>query len=292
MMKIQDVSELPQDEQLAYKKFIEALKESDIPTSSYVRMKLSAIENETLEQSKIGGVPFLKSLENIPVDVKNEKMILLAQINFSELPEGQSVFPTNKGILQFWISGHDEGYGMGIEALDDTENSKLIYIEDIETDLSYDEVKTYIDQFEYEDENIPLQGAYSISYSLDEQMLTPVDYRFNDLVIPIWNKVNPEFEIESLFDGYDELMEAIFETLLNEEPSHQLGGYPYFAQEDPREFEEELQVYDQLVLQIDSEEKDGIEISWGDAGMANVLMKSEDLKAMNFEHYIYTWDTL
>lgn len=291
MLNIQDVSDIPHDEQLAYKKFIDALKESDVPTQEYVRMSLSKLENETLEQSKIGGVPFLKSLDDIPVDIKEAPMMLLAQINLSELPEGQTVFPSNKGMLQFWISGNDEGYGMGIESLEDTKNSKLIFIEDVTTTLTLDEIQSHFSKFEFEETPIS-GGAFKISYSLGKQYLSPADYRFQEIAVPIWNEVNPDMEIESIFDGYDGAVEAIYETLLPEQPIHQLGGYPYFAQEDPREFEEELKVYNQLVLQIDSEEKDGIEIAWGDAGTANVLMKSEDLKAMNFEHYIYTWDTL
>lgn len=291
MLNIQDVSDIPEDEQLAYKKFIDALKESDVPTQEYVRMKLSKLENETLEQSKIGGVPFLKSLDDIPVDVKYAPMMLLAQINLSELPEGQSVFPVNKGILQFWVSGNDEGYGMGIESLKDIENSKLIFIEDVSTALTLDEIQSHFNQFEFEETPIS-GGAFKISYSLEKQMLTPVDYRFEEIAVPMWNEVNPDMEVESIYDGYEEVFEAIFETLAPEQPMHQLGGFPFFAQEDPREFEEELQVYDQLLLQIDTDDDEGVDIAWGDAGIGNILMKSEDLKAMKFDNYIFTWDTL
>ena len=56
-------------------------------------------------------------------------------------------------------------------------------------------------------------------------MLSPVDYRFEDITVPLWNEVNPGIEIESI---YDDAMEAI----------------------------------------------------------------SEDLNAMNFDKYIYTWNTL
>lgn len=291
LLNIQDVSDIPEDEQLAYKKFIDALKESDVPTQEYVRMKLSKLENETLEQSKIGGVPFLKSLDDIPVDVKYAPMMLLAQINLSELPEGQSVFPVNKGILQFWVSGNDEGYGMGIESLEDIENSKLIFIEDVSTALTLDEIQSHFNQFEFEETPIS-GGAFKISYSLEKQMLTPVDYRFEEIAVPMWNEVNPDMEVESIYDGYEEVFEAIFETLAPEQPMHQLGGFPFFAQEDPREFEEELQVYDQLLLQIDTDDDEGVDIAWGDAGIGNILMKSEDLKAMKFDNYIFTWDTL
>ncbi|MGV2875837.1 DUF1963 domain-containing protein [Macrococcus capreoli] len=180
----------------------------------------------------------------------------------------------------------------GIESLTDTENSKLVYIDDVMTNLTLSEIQTYVEQFEYEDEHLPVKGAYDVAFDLNEQLLSPVDYRFEDIAVPLWNKINPEFEIESIYDGYHELMEAVFETLIAEQPAHQLGGYPYFAQEDPREFEEELRVYEQLLLQIDSDEEDGVEIAWGDDGTANVLVKREDLKAMKIDDYIFTWDSL
>lgn len=74
--------------------------------------------------------------------------------------------------------------------------------------------------------------------------------------------------LECLTHGYDDAMKAIFETLLPEQPIHQ------------------------LVLQIDTDDDEGVEIAWHDDGISNILMKSEDLKVMNFDKYIYTWDTL
>lgn len=50
------------------------------------------------------------------------------------------------------------------------------------------------------------EGAFRIEYSLGQQMLSPVDYRFEDITVPLWNEVNPGMEIESI---YDDAMEAI-----------------------------------------------------------------------------------
>ncbi|UBH13530.1 YwqG family protein [Macrococcus armenti] len=292
MLNIQDVSDLPQDEQAAYKRFVEAIITRDLPKRAYIRMQLDPMEDETLEVSKIGGVPFLKSLEDIPVDAKNKKMVLIAQINLSELPEQQTLFQADKGLLQFWMSCHTDEYGLGLESFNDNSNTALTFIEDVTTSLTLSEIITFMDQFEYEAENVPLTGTYHVTYAMEEQYLTAVDYRFNDLILPIWNEVNPEFEVESLFDGYDDLMEKVFSTLLPEQPAHQLGGYPYFTQDDLRETEEEIRVYDELLLQIDSEYTDGINIDWGDGGTANVFVKHDDLKRMKFDDYFYNWDCL
>ncbi len=63
------------------------------------------MKEETLNQSKIGGMPFLKSFKDIPLDENNVPMVLLAQeFNLDNLPEQQELFPVKEGILQFWIS--------------------------------------------------------------------------------------------------------------------------------------------------------------------------------------------
>ncbi|WP_419744060.1 hypothetical protein ACN5ZK_06270 [Macrococcoides bohemicum] len=43
------------------------------------------------------------------------------------------------------------------------------------------------------------KGAFRIEYSLGQQMLSPVDYRFEDIAVPLWNEVNPGMEIESIY---------------------------------------------------------------------------------------------
>ncbi len=72
------------------------------------------MQEETLNQrDRFGGMPFLKSFKDIPLDENNVPMVLLAQINLDDLPEQQELFPVKEGILQFWISSEDQMYGMG-----------------------------------------------------------------------------------------------------------------------------------------------------------------------------------
>ena len=47
-----------------------------------------------------------------------------------------------------------------------------------------------------------------------------------------------------------------------------------------------MQLYDTLLLQIDSED----DIMWGDSGIANFFISEEDLKNKNFEDMLYNWD--
>ena len=62
-----------------------------------------------------------------------------------------------------------------------------------------------------------------------------------------------------------------------------LLGYPYFTQEAPPPLKE----YDTLLLQLDSDFKF---IMYGDVGVGNFFIKSQDLKDMKFDDVYYTWD--
>ncbi|WP_151505814.1 DUF1963 domain-containing protein, partial [Staphylococcus aureus] len=94
----------------------------------------------------------------------------------------------------------------------------------------------------------------------------------------------------TMFGGYDELMEPVCNTFTAKEPFNQLGGYPYFDQIDPRTNDQELKMYDRVLLQIDSTRDGNSSIIWGDLGIANILVKSTDLEAMKFDDYMYSWD--
>ena len=77
-------------------------------------------------------------------------------------------------------------------------------------------------------------------------------------------------------------------------PYHQLGGYPYFTQEDPRNGTayEDLDV---LLFQMDSDmrtrdEGGGDLVMWGDCGVANFFINREALKKRDFSRVCYNWD--
>ena len=74
-------------------------------------------------------------------------------------------------------------------------------------------------------------------------------------------------------------------------PFHQLGGYPYFTQNDPREENPEYKDFDTLLFQLDSDfsgKKDLV--LWGDSGIANFFINREALKRRDFSQVLYNWD--
>ncbi|UMT78958.1 DUF1963 domain-containing protein [Staphylococcus roterodami] len=289
MLNIQDVSHLSKKEQKAYNRFVESVENGNLPVLPCIEMNLKEMKEETLNQSKVGGIPFLKSFKDIPLDENKVPMILLAQINLSQLPEQQEIFPVKEGILQFWISSEDPMYGMSENLKENNINSRLVYIKEPITDLSFEEIQSHMKSRDSNNGNIPFSGAFSIEFKLTKQTITCADYKYDEDVLALWNKVNPSFKLKSMFGDYDELMEPVCNTFTAKEPYNQIGGYPYFDQRDPRTNDQELKMYDRVLLQIDSTRDGSSSIMWGDLGIANILVKSSDLEAMKFDDYMYSW---
>ncbi len=66
---------------------------------------------------------------------------------------------------------------------------------------------------------------------------------------------------------------------------HKIGGYAYFTQSDPRDYDEKLRS-DLPILQIDTDEN----IVIGDVGLIHFFLNKEDLKNKNFEKAYFQWD--
>lgn len=72
---------------------------------------------------------------------------------------------------------------------------------------------------------------------------------------------------------------------------HQLGGYPYFTQEDPRNGTE-YEDLDVLLFQLDTDggKEVGDLVMWGDSGVCNFFISREALKRRDFSRVCYNWD--
>lgn len=235
--------------------------------------------------SKFGGVGYFKEGSGIPVDSSGDQLRLLAQLNFTdirskiELPSELDDKLPKSGLLQIWVSTDDvAGCSMGtLETQCLQKDFKVIYYKDEELtnwatkeQLKEAEVPTQYD----EDELFPISGnkEYTLTYEI-------VDSENLDAIL--------ENDDE---DAYNKAYPI--------EIGHKTGGYPYFVQSDPRyqlyatyKEIEESEVYDFLLLQIDSEWKDGKDlILWGDSGCAQFLISSKELKELNFSNVLYNWD--
>ncbi|BES99990.1 Hypothetical protein NTJ_12807 [Nesidiocoris tenuis] len=261
-----------------------------------LRLSLKPAKDLPLWQSKVGGVPYMPLTNEYPKNPEGDPLKLLAQINFSEMPQLPN-FPET-GILQFFIDPFDEFLGLGGD-FDHTNQKRyrVLYFDSVEKDMSRlrteDPLKTEGSRIintanakESLEHNWPLAGGnqFSIEFEPFRQVMTSDDYRVGvsffgcnpDLPWHEQYATKPEF-----FDMYDETFKG---------SGHQVGGYPYFTQEDPRGSSPELRGFE-LLFQLDSETfAPGVEITWGDMGVANFFIRPEDLEKRDFSKVMYNWD--
>lgn len=218
-------------------------------------------------KSIIGG----KISENPPIGENGKAMRLLAAIFCSELPKNP-IFP-EKGVIRFYITP-DDLYGLDIDNLNSQKNYKVLYSENESAFETYD--------FESNDGYFPVMGSFRPAFEFENDGMTFDDYRFDKTFEKISKDHSDMISPEDYSD--DDFM---FELSREE---HKLGGYPCFIQCDPREGEEELQRYDTLLFQLASDYTENEKVMFGDGGVCNFFIPSENLKNRDFSDILYTWD--
>ena len=230
-------------------------------------------------QSKFGGFPYFPKNINYPTNENNQFLYLIAQINFAEIPSLNN-FPKT-GILQFYIDGNDDLYGLDFDQPTQQKNFKILYFPKIDKNLD-----NLITNFNFlpkidEDYYFPIMGEFSLEFKPSIAPINPFDKYFPEKLPQLQQK-----DDNSLINLYEEFYNNNFE-----EVGHKLGGYPEFIQDDPRyELAEDKENY-QLLLQIDSQFlSNNQEICWGDAGICNFFIQPCMLKKLDFSKILYNWD--
>ena len=246
-------------------------------------------------ESKMGGTPYLPKQDAWPLDKKGNPMDLLAQVSCDELKD-LADFP-HTGLLQFFIAREDI---YGIDFNDGTAQTgfRVIYHEVVDSSVTAEEVQGKRPQAPADDEEYysPLfQNCRIVFGDVKTQGMTDGDYRFDKLFLEKWNERRPEAPLERLWDFFQRFPEKardydIFTQTDEGNVHHQLGGYPYFTQSDPR-YAEIYQDLDVLLFQLDSDMRDeGDLIMWGDVGICNFFISPEALKRRDFSRVLYNWD--
>ena len=107
-----------------------------------------------------------------------------------------------------------------------------------------------------------------------------MDYRFPDVFSQILDENGiPKGEHEALFE---EAYERARATL------NKLGGYPAFAQEDPRDYNFNDE-YDTLLFQLVSEGQED-KIMLGDCGNCQFFISKEKLAKRDFSDILFNFD--
>ncbi len=237
----------------------------------YIAIKALPVESMKLEQSKFGHYPKIPAGFSYPVDNTGHYMYPLAQINFSDVPPLPG-YPTS-GLLQFYISIHDETYGLDFTGSLGDKNFRVHYFEE-------EELKDYRTDFSFLQDIItsdlsPVEKPHALTFSTAEEYFGMGDVHYEagagKIVMDIAAK-NSEIE--------DELLESLYDGDMAN--GHKIGGYAYFTQSDPREADDPSV----LLLQIDTDNH----IMWGDSGVANFFIHPDDLAKKDFSKVMYNWD--
>lgn len=260
-----------------------------------IYIKAEKADDLSLEESKFGGFPFVPLGGAIPTNAEGSQLALLAQINCAQLPEN-NMYPSD-GWLQIWCL-EDEMYGFCSDTIQPETNQKVLYIPAGTQGEPLERVEAMYQP--YTNEECPLwfvdeQGAIwgmRLSFTHGQQGITYSDGRFRDLFLDRWNKRYPEQAVENFYDLPDEIFENVVDIHDGPDCAHQLGGYPYFTQYDPR-FEyrsSEATKYTELLFQIDSQFDTEWDLCWGDAGVRNLFISRENLEALDFSDLLYNFD--
>lgn len=248
----------------------------------YIAIKANPTKSLNLWDSKFGGFPYLPKDTEYPKTPSGEYLFLLAQINFKDVPHIEN-FP-KEGILQFYIP-QAMPWGLKFEKGENNignDTIKILFLKNIKknpdnlyNDFSFLPQKT----------NLPiLETQLSLSFKQKHEHISMNDFRFNKLI---------GNEILEKINYYSNYLAENFNIYIDGK-GHKLGGYPSFTQWDPRErlHEKDKDTYE-LLFQMDSQTKPigkGYSILWGDVGIANFFIKTNDLKKLKFDKVLYNWD--
>lgn len=238
-----------------------------------------------LTESKAGGTPYLPREMPWPLDGGGQPMQFLAQVNCAEL-KGLPDFPES-GLLQFF-TGYDDVFGANFDNIQNTDGFRVLYHENIDPTVTLEEVQAKSPAAPEEDYTPILHVCRICFGDIEKQGITDGDYRFNELFLAKWNARRPDAQCGRIWDlpvDWDELLDNDFEGA-----RHQMGGYPYFTQTDPR-WGGRFPDLDVLLFQLDSDMRDsGDLVLWGDCGAGNFFISREALQRKDFSRTGYNWD--
>ncbi len=226
-------------------------------------IKIILIEKElSVFDSKVGGYGYIPPSGNVPCDEEGNQFRLLAQIRCEEVD-----FPPfpHSGLLQFWISNSPENelYGCDLSEPTKQKNFRICYYPELNETIPEQEIIAKYKPIPEEDEEFPVYGEFGMQFLKDRSLYFD------------WENMEDE-DYEKIEDELSEL-------------HHQIGGFPYFTQADPRP---ENSAYQFLLFQLDSEyfPSAAHEIAWGDCGIGNFFIDPEKLRNLDFSDVWYNWD--
>lgn len=245
---------------------------------------------DKLRMSKVGGKPYLPKGQSLPKSSDGKDMFLLAQVNFAEVPATAN-FPS-EGILQFFINSDDvfgAGFGGpgGTMDLMSQKNFRILFHPNVTSEPA---------DFVYPpkdagDTLLPIDPkiAAKMTFRKTTETVSSQDFEFSQILgMEFHDWVEALEKKHGIVDRLkaDAFEDAVTEAMGAHEFTDKLGGYPSFTQEDPRPAGSPLR----LLFQLDSQTHHGVNVMWGDAGIAGFFIDPADLAKKDFSKVMYSWD--
>ena len=250
--------------------------------------------------SKFGGRPYLPAGESAPTHEKGEPLGMIAQINCADLPEND-IYPAT-GLLQFWINPNDEKCLWGYDYKNplSQKNHRVVYYETLDEpnpDAPFPTVNW--DKYDWplgpEGEDVSeATTEYALAFETWEQSFLDGGLEIYDQFADAWDEMYPDQKLPENPNARDNASYNLLEPFESDERDYSyIGGYPSFAQGDPRDEFEELRGHSVNLLTIESEwgedAEEDVYVIWSDAGAANWLITPEALAARDFSQVVFEW---
>ncbi|MDE7478696.1 MAG: DUF1963 domain-containing protein [Lachnospiraceae bacterium] len=273
-------------------KIVEKIKDMTAKSAIFIKRKPDTVI-PSLTDSKFGGVPYWDMQKEYPTDSEGKRMMMLAQINFSQLQEVDTDLP-NQGMLQVFITTEDDAFGIDFDNPTSQENFRMVYHDEINPNITQEQVRALgiITAEECEDYDTPIfkQAALAFETGTDYMSSDVADFPsvFAQAVKAVTGEdIDPDIWYQYFEGDDDDYLEDELQGF-----EHKMLGYPAFIQYDPRESMEAGEYFDTLLLQIDSDMgNDGEDyVLWGDCGIANWFINKEALNKKDFSKVLYNWD--
>jgi uncharacterized protein YwqG len=242
------------------------------------RVTLEDLALDLATVSKVGGAPYLAPGASMPETDTGGPMVLLAQVNFVELPSMPG-YP-RAGMLQFFIARDDAFFGMRSDEATHRPDLRqrafrVRFVEDVDPEAVTPRVAVRCGGgcMTPHDPTRPRRMRFAVG----EEPISASDVGF-----PAAIGVEPGPWVIERAEAWGVDDTDLAERAFPSAGGHKLGGYPYFTQFDPREPGSPFR----LLLQLDSDE----DLMWGDAGIGAFFITPDDLAARDFSRVLYSWD--
>ena len=260
-------------------------------------LKINVDRTPGLTDTKLGGLPYWPKDRDYPTTNKGTKLMLLAQLNLDDFGKNDRL--PDHGLLQFFIDSEDDCSGMDFDDGTNQNGFRVIWHETIDPTINEDDVRALElpTSFDPLDDFLgnPLYGEYALDVTETTSWVSPASYEFDKFFFECCKQLLGDEYLVGRDDWYDCLSnpdsDKFFDIFNIPTPQHQVFGYPFFTQTDPRDYIESLRDLDTLLLQIDSEGgKDGDRVLWGDVGIGGFFINGDALRRSDFSRVLFNWD--